>query len=330
VAEHAVRTAREVLLPVVALVTAVLAISTSAILIQAARADVPALAMATWRMVLAALASGSFALASPRARRELAAIDRRGWGMVALAAFFLASHFGLWVPSVTGTKIVSSVALVTTSPLWVAVLAPRWIGETVGWQLRAAVLVGFGGAITIMLGDAMSFGRSHLIADGLALGGALAVACYFMVARRLRQELSLRSFLAAVYAASALILLAAALTAGTPLGGWTARSWLLVGAFALFPQLIGHSTLNWALARLSATYVAAATLFEPVGSAVLAFWIFGQVPVPTAWAGGALVLLALGWATLAERPAVRRAAATSNVQAAAGMPTPEDDDAPLR
>ena len=316
-------------LPVASLVAAVLAISTSAILIQAARSEVPALAMATWRMVLAALLSGSFAVASPRARRELTAIDRRGWAMVALAALFLALHFGLWVPSVTGTKIVSSVALVTTSPLWVAVLAPRWIGEHVGWQLRAAVLVGFGGAITIMLGDAMSFGRSHLIADALALGGALAVACYFMVARRLRQRLALRSYLAAVYAATAVILLAAALTTGTPLGGWPMRSWLLVGAFALFPQLVGHSTLNWALARLSATYVAAATLFEPVGSAVLAFWIFGQVPVSTAWIGGALVLLALGWATLAERPAVRRATAPTNEEARADTPDSEEDDAPL-
>jgi len=283
-----------------------MAISTSAILIQAASPAVPALSLATWRMILAAIVAGVVALASAPDRRQLAGLGRQEWSQITLAALFLALHFGLWVPSVTGTKIVSSVALVTTSPLWVAVLSPYWIGERVGWQLRAAVFLGFGGALTIMLGDALTFGRDHVIADGLALGGAMAVAGYFMVARRLRQQLRLRAYLAVVYGATAVLLLGAALAAETPLSGWQRRDWVLVAGFALLPQIIGHSTLNWALARLTATYVAAATLFEPVGSALLAWWVFAQVPVPTAWLGGGLVLGALGWATFAERPGSRR------------------------
>lgn len=325
----AVRTDRPTWLAVASLVLAVLAISTSAILIQAASPAVPALALATWRMVLAALVAGAVASASAPARRQLAGLDGREWAIVALAALFLALHFGLWVPSVTGTRIVSSVALVTTSPLWVAVLSPRWIGEGVSWQLRGAVVVGFGGALTIMLGDAVTFGRGHVIADALALGGALAVAGYFMTARRLRQRLRLRAYLAAVYGVTAVFLLAVAAASGTPLHGWQTRDWVLVAGFALLPQIVGHSTLNWALARLKATYVATATLFEPVGSALLAWWFFDQAPVPTAWLGGGLVLVALGWATHAERPADCRTARADRLGGAAPAPDSEHDHAPL-
>lgn len=289
----------------VALPLAVLAISTSSVIILAAGPTVPALSLATWRMVIAAGVAVVAAGASSGARRQVAGLDRRAWALAALAGILLAAHFVLWVPSVSGTKVASSVALVTTSPLWVALLSPRLIGEAVGWQLRGAVALGFGGALTIMAGDAIAFGRGHLAADALALGGALAVAGYFIVGRGLRRTLTLRAYLAVVYTAAAAWLLAAAVLTDTPLSGWTGRGWALVVAFALLPQVVGHSTLNWALARLSATYVAAATLFEPVGSTILAWWLFDQLPARATWLGGGLIVVALAWATAAELPSRR-------------------------
>lgn len=295
----------------VALPLAVVAISTSSVIILAASPAVPALALATWRMVIAAAVAVAAAGASADARRHVAGLGRRAWALAALAGVLLAGHFVLWVPSVTGTQVASSVALVTTSPLWVALLSPRLIGEAVGWHLRGAVVLGFAGALTIMAGDAVTFGRGHLAADALALGGALAVAGYFIVGRGLRRTLTLSAYLAVVYSAAALWLLAAAALTDTPLAGWSGRHWSLVVAFALLPQVVGHSTLNWALARLSATYVAAATLVEPVGSTLLAWWLFDQLPARSAWLGGGLILVALTWATVAELPATRHSPARS-------------------
>lgn len=287
---------------VIALGLAVAATSASSVIILAASPAVPALALATWRLTIAALLAVAVAAASAAARRQVVGLGRDQWRTVGLAGGLLAAHFILWVPSVGGTQVVSSVALVTTSPLWVALLSPRLLGEPVGWQLRGAVALGFAGALTILGGDAVRFGPGHVRADLLALGGALAVAGYFMVARGLRQALSLRAFLAVTYTAAAAWLVAAAWVTDTALAGWDRRSWALVVAFALLPQVIGHSALNWALARLSATYVAAATLFEPIGSALLAWWLIGQAPAATAWIGGAILIVALGWATAAELP----------------------------
>ncbi|MEO8082312.1 MAG: DMT family transporter [Ardenticatenales bacterium] len=294
---------------------AVAAISTSAVIIKTAGPAVGALALAMWRMVIAAGVAAAFALASRDARRQIGALDRRSWAAAVLAGLLLAAHFGLWVPSVQGTKVASSLALVTTSPLWVALVSPYLIGERIGWQLRGAVALGFGGAIVIMVGDALTFGHGHVLADGLALGGAIAVAGYFIVGRTLRPRLSLRAYVAVVYSAAAIVLLATAIVLRTPLVGWDGDHWLLVGAFALLPQLIGHGSLNWALARLTATYVAAATLLEPIGGTLLDWWLFDQIPSRSAWLGGGMVIAALGWATYAElnsaRPRTVEAAANA-------------------
>jgi drug/metabolite transporter (DMT)-like permease len=72
---------------------------------------------------------------------------------------------------------------------------------------------------------------------------------------------------------------------------------------ALGPQILGHSSLNWALRYLSATYVTIATLAEPIGSALLAWWLLGERPTLWAAVGGALTLAGIAIASQTERPA---------------------------
>jgi len=57
--------------------------------------------------------------------------------------------------------------------------------------------------------------------------------------------------------------------------------------------LIGHSTYNWALAYLSAAFVAVMTLGEPIGSSILAYFILREVPTTTVIAGGILILVGI-------------------------------------
>ncbi len=72
---------------------------------------------------------------------------------------------------------------------------------------------------------------------------------------------------------------------------WITYIWILL--LALVPQLIGHSTYNWALAYLSAAFVAVMTLGEPIGSSILAYFILREAPTITVIAGGALILIGI-------------------------------------
>jgi len=59
---------------------------------------------------------------------------------------------------------------------------------------------------------------------------------------------------------------------------------------ALVPQLIGHSTFNWALGYLPASFVSIALLGEPIGSIILAYVILDQAPGALNLIGCALIL----------------------------------------
>ena len=64
--------------------------------------------------------------------------------------------------------------------------------------------------------------------------------------------------------------------------------WLLL--LALVPQLVGHSTYNWALRYLPAAFVAILTLGEPIGSTILAYLILFEKPSIADLIGGILIL----------------------------------------
>ena len=72
-------------------------------------------------------------------------------------------------------------------------------------------------------------------------------------------------------------------------------------ALGLGPQLIGHTSFNWALRRLTATFVAVAILGEPVGSALLAYFLFGEKFSVMQFAGFILLLAGIYVAARNER-----------------------------
>ena len=61
-------------------------------------------------------------------------------------------------------------------------------------------------------------------------------------------------------------------------------------ALAVGPQLLGHSSFNWALKYAPATLIAVAILGEPIGSTFLAWLLLGESVEPPKLAGMALLL----------------------------------------
>jgi drug/metabolite transporter (DMT)-like permease len=104
-----------------------------------------------------------------------------------------------------------------------------------------------------------------------------------------------------VYTAGALTLLIWLALAGQSLWGLPAGAYALLLGLAIGPQLLGHSSFNWAIKYLSATLVTVAILGEPIGAALLAIVIFDQTLQPLQVLGGALLLGGIAVTTLAER-----------------------------
>jgi len=184
----------------------------------------------------------------------------------------LALHFFLWLTSLRLTTVASSVALVTTNPIFVGLLS--WIlGEPPSRRLWEGIALSVTGAMLIGWGD-FAIGGQALVGDALALGGALAASTYLLLGRRACQEVNLLPYVGLAYGVAGVLLLIAAAGAGTPLV--TGQDWLWVSILAVGPQALGHTSVNWALRRLPASAVAVAILGEPVGATLWAFLLFSE------------------------------------------------------
>ncbi len=285
--------------PALGLAIGVTASSTASTFIRLAQGSMTSLAVAAWRLTIATLLLAPFALAT--CRREWRALTCRDWGLLAASGLLLAVHFYTWITSLALTSVAASVVLVATAPLFVGAISHFFLKERMTRPMVIGMAVALAGSLIIGLADAGA-GVHQITGDLLALLGALAVAGYMLIGRKLRAQLSLLAYVFPVYGTAALALMGAALLGGVALGDYPAEAWLWLTLVAVFPQIVGHSALNWALGHVSATFVALAVLAEPIGSTLLAWLILHEPPTFGVIIGGVLILIGIMAATAKPTP----------------------------
>lgn len=280
------------------LAVGVLAASTSAILVRLA--DAPALVVSAWRCSVATIVLAFWhrrALA-----RDLRRITRADLGWTVLAGVLLAGHFATWIRSLDLASVSSAVFLVNTSPLWIGLLGPLLTHDRISRATGLGLLLSLGGTSVIAAGS-QGGGQDTPAGLGLALAGALTVALYMLVGRRVGERVPLSSYLVLCYGSAAAVLLGLVALSGDPLLDHPPATigWLL--ALAAVPQLIGHSACNWALRRLPAVFVSLAFLGEPLVASGLALVVLREAPPSATLWGGPLVLLGIAVAARGQRDA---------------------------
>jgi len=261
----------------------VLAASTAAIFIKLC--DAPALIIATYRMVFASLILLPYALYKKTGRTW----GRKEIGWLILSGFFLSLHFTFWIGSLKYTSVASSVVLVTTYPIFVGIGSRLFLKERMGLFLIFGIMLSILGSGLISYGD-MAISREALMGDGLALLGAITVSGYFLVGRKMRKSQDLLSYIFPVYSTAGFLLVIFSLLSQKNFIGYSWTTYLFLFLLALIPQLIGHTTINWALKYLPASMVAITYLGEPVGSTILAYFILNEALTPWKIFGGILIL----------------------------------------
>ncbi len=287
----------------VVLLGGILAVSTASIFIKFAQhAGAPSIVIAAFRLTLATL--GLAPLALTRYRSELRRMARREWLLALLSGVFLALHFAFWVTSLQYASVASSVVLVTTTPLWVALLSPLVLRERVGVATYVGLVLALVGGTVVGLSDACVwhagtlvcpaaasfFGGTAFLGDFLALAGAWMAAGYMLVGRSLRAKIDLIPYIFVVYGMAAIVLIAIMFGMSESPLGLAPMTYLWLVLLALVPQLLGHSVFNWSLKYLPVSLVSVTLLGEPVGSTVLAYFILQEQPGWVKIAGAVLIL----------------------------------------
>ena len=201
-------------------------------------------------------------------------------------------HFGAWVSSLVMTSVAASVTIVTSTPLILAGFAlvtgkdrPR----TGHWVAMGLALLGLSviGAADLQAGD------SNLIGDILAFVGAIAMAGYLLLARSLGPKLDPWAFTGIATTVGAISLFVVGAASGIPLEVPTREAWFYLCLAALIPQLVGHTSLTWALRYMTPTAVGLATVGEPVGSTFLAWIWLGEGVSPAVFSGCSITIIAV-------------------------------------
>ena len=300
--------------PLLVLGLGILAVSTASLMIRFAQREASSLVIAAGRMAVATLVIAPFAFFFHR--EELSALPKKKVGLLVLGGCFLGFHFAAWITSLEFTSVASSVVLVTTAPLWVAIFAPLILKEKITRSLEVGLIIALAGSVIVTMNSNCQFAGGQLACDGfnqvfqgrafignaLALLGAFLSAGYLMVGRMARGNLSLTAYAFVVYGVAAFVLVVLVIITGKAVIGLHPLTYVWLIALGLIPQLIGHSSFNWALKYLPATYVSIALLGEPVGTVILAYFFLAEAPSIIEIIGGMMILTGILLSSQARRP----------------------------
>jgi drug/metabolite transporter (DMT)-like permease len=236
------------------------------------------------RLLVASLALGAYA-----AVVRMPLPEARDLPVVALGGFlaFTVYHVALNYGEITVTAGPASL-LVNTAPIFTALLATAFLGERLrvaGW---VGMLVSFGGAVLIALGE----GGGLRLDPGafIILIAAVSVSVYLVIQKPYLRKYGALNFTAyAVWAGTLFTLVFLPGLAGelraAPVGATLSLVYL-----GVFPTAIAYVTYAYAFSRMQASRgVSFLYLVGPVAFLIAWVWL-GEVPSPLSFVGAGVVL----------------------------------------
>ena len=269
------------------IVIGVIGISLSSIFVRYSNS--PSAVTAAWRLLWTVILMTPVVLGKKAVRQEFARADKKSIFLSALSGLFLAIHFVLWFESLAHTTVASSTTIVCTEVIWVALGFCLFLKGRLSGKAIAAIAVTLLGSIAIAWSDSGSSG-SHLYGDVLALLAAIAVAVYTLLGRVVQKKLSTAVYTYLLYWACLLCLLVTCAAQGQNLFAYGIRPVMVGLLLSVFSTILGHSIFSWCLKYFSPAFVSASKLCEPVVAAILAGFLFGEIPTVLQIAGGVLIL----------------------------------------
>jgi len=265
--------------------------SVSSILVKYA-SEAPGVVVATWRTLSATLFLLPF-LYGDRLK-NIKAIKKKEWGLIVLAGVLLGFHFIVWIESFYHTSVASATVLVSTAPIFLAVLAYIFLKEKLPTVVWIGILVAVAGASLIGLSSAddTNFPTSNW-GNALALTAALFVSLYLLVGRFLRQGLDWYSYVFPLFSVAALTVLATVLISGENIFGYSAQFYFVCFMIGLFPQIMGHGSFNYSVKYFPAAIIGVGGLIEPIIASAMAFFLFDEMPAQLAFLGMGIIIVSI-------------------------------------
>jgi drug/metabolite transporter (DMT)-like permease len=246
--------------------------------------------------------TASFVLAVYATLTRMRLPDRRDLPTVALAGFLGITVYHVALNYGERTVMAGAAALlISTSPIFTAMLSSRFLGERISRWGWAGIIVSFAGVAMISLGEG---GGITLNTDALLiLVAAVATSLYFIVSKPPLRRYSGLEFASYAIWAGTVPMLVFAPTLAEQFAVAQPSSTLAVIYLGVFPGAIAYVLWSQALSRMPASSLSAFLYFQPVNAALVAWIWLGEIPALLTVVGG--VISIAGVVLLNKRGAVR-------------------------
>lgn len=275
------------ILPYLALVSGILALTFSSLFIR--WADAPGIVTAFYRMALASIAFLPFVLRSINKNPENRSGLLRWLPIILLGGLFTALDHATWAVALGMTKVANATFFNNIAPLWVALFALIFLKE------RQKLIFWLGLFLTLA-GAGVIFGYDLIYNPHLSRGDLLGILSsffycgYFLVTQMGRKHLNTLIYVWGVTTVAAVVLLVANLVAQNPFTGYSTNTYLSFFGAALISQVIGYLSVGYALGHLPASIVSPTMIAQPMLTAVIAVPLAGEPLHISVILGGVLVL----------------------------------------
>ncbi|HEX7593251.1 MAG TPA: EamA family transporter [Anaerolineae bacterium] len=219
-------------------------------------------------------------------------IARRDLGLFALYGLIgVAVHQFVWITSVQYNGAAVATVIIYTSPALVAIFAWRFLRETMDRTKLAALALTLLGIV--LVARAYDPAQVQLNAIGLivGIGSAMTFATYSLIGRIATRSYTAWTSLFYAFLFGTIFLLPVSLTVrnfvptNLPLDGLATLIFL-----ALVPTLGGFASYTIGLSHLPASVASILAAFEPVTTAIVAYFVLGEVLDALQLIGGMMIL----------------------------------------
>lgn len=222
----------------------------------------------------------------------------------ALPGIMFSLSFLTGFAAVKMTSIANATLVTTLQPVLVLFVARRLFGERLTVQKVTYSVTAMVGVLVVVLAAASTSG-AHLSGDLLAVLNVVIWTAYFVMAKIRRVDgIHSWSFIAAVFAWAAVVVLPYGALTSHDLGAMTAKDWWCIIGMAIGPGVVGHGLMTWSQSHVDVSLASLLGLLSPVISAVLAWVLLGQHLTPLQLVGGAIVLASIAALVRAQNSVV--------------------------
>ncbi len=226
----------------------------------------------------------------------------------------VAIHQIVWIGSVQYNGAAVATVLIYISPAFVAIFASRFLHEKYDRDKLIALVLTIAGCVLVARAYDLSQVRLNLLGLSAGVGTGLTFATYSLVGRVVTRRYSPWTSIFYAFLFGTLFLLPFAFL-GTVLSTFFQMptgplptefvpsrlafdGWLVLVFLALGPTLGGFGAYTIGLSHLPASVASILAAFEPVTTAIVAYFAFGEMLDPLQLIGAGLIL----WSVVMLRP----------------------------